>query len=524
VSNPGSRVWEHQWGGEAPGMPRQQFVWDTDHGGYFHHAGDAHAYPAAPHPPLTYRFLRTLGHDTRPVFLSEFGSGSQFNAVDEYRKFEEAGARPDLPDMALIRAMRDKLQADWERLGFTGVYPFLEDFFRDSYRQQVRQRRLDFDLVRSNPRLCGFNVTGMLDHGITGEGLWTFWREWKPGMGDVLRDGWAPLRWCLFADPWHGYAGRPITLEAVLANEDVLPPGDYPVTFRVFGPEGIAWERQTQVHIPAPAAGELGPLAMPVLREEVTLNGPAGAYTFAASLEHGGAPLGDRVSFFLTDAAAWPAMKGTVTVWGMDEAAIAWLTAQGLRCRGFSARPLRTREVILVGNPVNATPRDWRAVQARVARGGTAVFLDPRAFARGDDSTYWLPLARKGRCYAFNDWLYHKECVAKDHPIFAGLQRRGILDNDYYDQVIPHMLFDGLDTPDDTAAAAFAVGYSCPGGYAAGLLTGSYRIEAGQIVLNTLRIPEHLGRHPAADRLLLNLIRYACALPDALQPNRKAIV
>jgi len=32
---------------------------------------------------------------------------------------------------------------------------------------------------------------------------------------------------CLFAEPIHAYVGRPIRLEAVLANEDVLAPGSY---------------------------------------------------------------------------------------------------------------------------------------------------------------------------------------------------------------------------------------------------------------------------------------------------------
>jgi hypothetical protein len=70
-------------------------------------------------------------------------------------------------------------------------------------------------------------------------------------------------------------------------------------------------------------------------------------------------------------------------------------------------------------------------------------------------------------------------------------------------------LFDGQDMPDDVAAAAFAVGYSCPGGYASGILAGAYRLGAGRLVLNTLRILENLDQHPAADRLLLNLIEYA---------------
>ena len=70
---------------------------------------------------------------------------------------------------------------------------FAEDMLRD------RQPLLSFDLIRSNPKICGYNPTGMPGHALTGEGLWTFWREWKPGIADALADGWAPLRWCCSA-------------------------------------------------------------------------------------------------------------------------------------------------------------------------------------------------------------------------------------------------------------------------------------------------------------------------------------
>jgi hypothetical protein len=139
----------------------------------------------------------------------------------------------------------------------------------------------------------------------------------------------------------------------------------------------------------------------------------------------------------------------------------------------------------------------------------------------------WLPLAQKGRCYRFPDVsIYHKECVAKAHPIFDGLQAKGILDWDYYGPMIPRDVFDGQPTPDEVAAAAFGVGFWS--GYASGILAGSYRcsvradsftpIGTGMFVLNTFPILEHLDLHPAADRLLLNLISYVAGSTGMLTP------
>jgi hypothetical protein len=144
-----------------------------------------------------------------------------------------------------------------------------------------------------------------------------------------------------------------------------------------------------------------------------------------------------------------------------------------------------------------------------MARGSTVVFLSQDAFRRNKDAVAWLPLAQKGRCYRFNDWLYHKECVAKAHPVFEGMQGRGILDWYYYGPVIPHYLFDGQETPAEVIAAAFAAGYSIPGGYTSGNLLGAYRFGEGKFILNTFPLLDQVDRHPAADRMLLNLVRFA---------------
>ncbi|MFA5206687.1 MAG: malectin domain-containing carbohydrate-binding protein, partial [Lentisphaeria bacterium] len=676
LSNPGSRQWDYEWGVEAPGAVGAANANDANHGGYFDQSGDAHVYPATPHPPATLAFIRNLGRTTKPVFLSEYGTGSLLNVIRGTRHFEQRQARPDLPDAALFREMATKLESDWRIWGLDGVYPFPEDMLADSERLHCRQRLLGFDLVRSNPQLCGYNLTGMLDHGITGEGVWSFWREWKPGAAEALADGWAPLRWCLFAAPSHVYAGRPCHLEAVLANEDVLPPGDYPVTLRVHGPSGVIWEAKRTVTVPVPPPGGDAPLAIPVFDGEVALDGPPGAYIFAASLDRGGAPAGGRLRFHLAAPPAAVTPDAPVVLWGVAPAVVGWLGRHGVNGTAFApaADPDR-RQLILVGaDPaVNNDAAGWRALIRRLGRGDTAIFLSPKVFnasaeevklgrlarigAAADDgccktsirhfevanvpqeewevfshefwghihydlaelpddaytlelgfcdgysteagqrlfdvvvngetvlpefdivreaggprravsrtfavrpqqggitvdfvwrltspslsrlrlydrhgnlvqedtalaatrsSQRWLPLPDKGRWRPFNDWLYHKECVAKASPVFAGLQAGGIMDWDYYGPVISHTFLDGATPPDTALAAAFATGYCTPGGYAAGIMLGEYRLGAGRFILNTFNLLDQAGTHPAADRLLLNLVQYAATGgQEPLQP------
>jgi hypothetical protein len=101
--------------------------------------------------------------------------------------------------------------------------------------------------------------------------------------------------------------------------------------------------------------------------------------------------------------------------------------------------------------------------------------------------------------------------------VFDGLQGKGILDWYYYGAVLPRYVFDGQETPAEVIAASFAAGYSTPGGYASGVLLGSYHIGAGQFMVNTFSILDNVDLHPAADRLLLNLIQHAA------EPTRESV-
>jgi hypothetical protein len=529
--NPGSQEWEYVWGAEAPGAAPAPYSWKLGYpGGYFREVSDAHVYPRTPNNAETIRFIRNLGAGTKPVFLSEYGIGSVMNTIRELRLYEQSGRRSPTgsgapedrvpEDQALMQSMSERFVVDWQRYGMDGVYAFPEDMLRESQRLHARQRLLGFDALRSNPQICGYNLTGMLDHGMTGEGVWTFWREWKPGIVDAMADGWAPLRWCLFVEPpsgsLHGYLDEPVHLEAVLANEDVLPAGEYPARLRVIGPAGVAWELRKTIVVPPSEPGNETPLAIPVFAGELRLNGPAGVYEFAAAIERDGAPAGGRLKFRMAERPE-PTVVPALQVWetaaeGLGPLA-GWLPNHGAASASFEpGQAVNAPSVILVGGLGEQTNgADWDALMARVSQGSIAVFLDPAVFKQGDDGAARLPLKTRGRIYEFNDWLYHKECVANAHPVFAGLAEPGIMDWDYYGPVIPHVIFDEQDTPDETMAAAFALGYSRPGGYASGFLMAAYRYGAGTVILNSLKILENLDKHPTADRLLSNLLSYAAS-------------
>jgi len=521
VCNPGNLEWEPVWGVEGPDAPKIEFKLSLYPGGYVDRAGDAHVYVPYPLEERWANFVRTLGAQTKPVFLSEFGIGSLYNPIDELREFDRFEARDDLVDREVTREIAEKFVADLQRFGLDQVYPFPADFFRESYRLHALQRRLAFDLVRSNPMFPGLNLTSLVDGGLAGEGLWTSWRRWKPGIVEALEDGWSPLRWCLFVEPGHTYRGRPLRVEAVLANENALRPGTYPVRFRIWGPPGVIWEIRKSITVTDASLASTS-FTIPVLKEELHLDLPAGEYNLAAELERGGDPTGDRLTFWVTDAANLPRGTGALAVWGLSADVRQWLERRGFACREYLPGDVRAGEVVLVGVPPSRDEAGerWGALHADIDIGATAVLASAEPFRTGivfygkselirPDQLPWGP---SFSAHGLHDFLYHREVMSRRHPVFEGLPAGGILDWRIYGPVVGHDGFDQCEVGDDVAAAGFAAGYAVKGGYDSGVVVGARRVGKGRLVYSGLDVLTYIDAHPAADRLLLNLIRYAQSL------------
>jgi hypothetical protein len=272
-------------------------------------------------------------------------------------------------------------------------------------------------------------------------------------------------------------------------------------------------ERTLTITIPEQKDGAELPFVLPVFAEDLPLDFPAGRYRFLASFDRGAAATGGAAEFFVADPAELPKVAAEVVLWGEDPSLKKWLTERGIRHRDFTPTPPSEREVILAGvrPPAPGGAAAFRELAGRLARGSTAVFPVPEVFANGDQPVALVPLANQGALARMNSWLYHKDEWAKPHPIFEGLPT-GMLDYALYRQLIPDVAWVGQDAPAEAVCGANDASLN----YASGLMLSVHQLGAGRFILNTLRIREHLGTDPAADRLLVNLLRDAAR--DAQQP------
>ncbi len=468
---------------------------------------DQHPYQRTPHTASVIHFLRTVDGGKNPVFISEYGVGSGVDLWRVTRHYEQLG-KEGVEDAQFYRSQLDRFLADWNRWKMDECFASPQDFFGGSVGKMARERLLGLNAIRANPNMAGHSLTGTVDQGMSGEGLFTTFRELKPGTTDALFEALAPLRMCLFSEPQNIYRGGRVRLEAVLANEDVLAPGEYPVRILVIGPGTTrALDKVITVTVPAADGKAEPPFALPAFDGEITVDGPAGDYRFLAQMEKGGAPLGGETAFSVADAAAMPPVSAEVVLWGEDAGLAEWLAGHGIKTRPFSAAEPQTRRELILASSKPAGDgggEAWSALMRRAAQGSSVVFLSPEVFRQGDNALARLPLKNKGTLARLNGWLYHKDEWAKQHPVFDGLQCGGMMDYGLYRDVIPDLVFEGIEDPAEAISGANNV--SC--GYASGLMVAAYPFGAGKFLVNSLNIRETLGTDPSAERLLRNILNY----------------
>ena len=462
-------------------------------------AGDVHCYPTSPHDEHTYDYLMKVGTGMRPVIISEYGIGTNFNVIHEARMFEQYGADPDLCDYKWVREQSEGLKRDFSKFGFDRVYPFPETMLIESQRLGARQRTLGFNLIRANPQIAGFSMTGLLDHGMCGEGLWSYWRRWKPEMFDAISDGFSPLRFCLMTWQTNAYSGREFRVKASLATEDALRPGRYSASFRIVRDCVTVWSKDTEIVIP-----ESMPLAVPVFDERIALDVPTGRYTLLANLNNGGSPTGEKLDFYITDTSYLNAQETSVRVWGVNEKAAAFMTCRGVNALPFSGE---TDLPVIVGNPEDhGDDAKWNSLRTAAENGYKTVFMQSRLFLDHPELTAKTGFA-DFRCVYTQDFLYHKEYVPMPHPIFDGL-RPGMMDLDYVSTVFPHETIETEASPEPICSGFVTGSIWVEGAYRSSYSIAEWKTGRGSVILSMPYVLKNIGDNPVADILLINTVKY----------------
>jgi len=482
VSNPYSDEWEQAMGNDGVVADSRETAYRDEYGYVVsvHKTGDNHFYSSCPMTESVISKYRTLGFDSpKPVFLSEFGMGSQFDVIDEYNHFIQRGEREDLEDCAWLKYQADALKADWKRLGLERIYPFAEQFLKDSQKINADERRRNFDMLRSNNRLSGFSLTGLLDHGMCGEGLWTYWRKFKPGMYDAVSDGWASLRFCILA-PVAVKVGEKIKIEIYLANDGVLKSGIYHADFAVNGPYGVENCFSADFELD-------GSDFSTFVTEKTVCPTRSGRYEVVARMD-GGAPRGESRWFEAVDCSG--EIDGEIECVGIDGEVKDLLVRHGIKSG---------KGPVLVGS---VTAKEVDLLLKRAAEGETVAFLDSSQFTDGEKLRALQTVAPDLSLSLGRDWLYHKDFVLACGEVFDGLGKK-ILDPYVFGESFPHLAYKTSKTPYESLCPGFVTGnHNERDGYASYHALCSYRYGRGVVYLSAFP----LKRSAVREKLLVGIV------------------
>jgi hypothetical protein len=268
------------------------------------------------------------------------------------------------------------------------------------------------------------------------------------------------------------------------------------------------------------------PLALPVFKEDVPFDGPPGRYEVAVFFERGAAARGRHI-LYVGDRDSLPRLSQPVTVWEPADTLSKWLTERGALVKRFDpSEPPTRREVILLEGPAPlGDTAAYRALLTRVARGSTAIVLTPdvlvdpkRQSRRQPRELDYLPWPEKVRVGNPPGGHEGHDKVLKRHPVFAGLPNGCLVDLTFYRDLISpdwFILPNSIDSQADVIAPCFII----KGNYASGAVMMAVPFGEGRFILSSFRLIDNLGKHPAADRIVLNQVVFgSCDLQKPLAP------
>ena len=487
ASNPYADKWENNWG--IDGHP------ELFNGNNSKMSGDNHHYAAVPLSDEDVNFYRTEGTNSPlPHFQSEFGIGSMFHVIEEWKHFLQYGFRDDLEDASWLKYQSDKFTEDFYKFGVDKLFAFPESYLKESQRVNADERKRVYDILRSNPRMVGYSLTGLLDHGWCGEGLWSYFRRWKPEMFDAVSEGHARLRFSLFATP-SSFVGDEITVEATLSNEGILKSGTYHADFAIIHDAGVVLTFSEEFDVSD------NEFVSSIMKKSIRLDVPAGKYKLVASLREG-SPAATETEFFIFDKLTDIHTNMPIYHIGVYRDFIPALKTLIPKIKDYNGE---SDGIIIVGGAVDESSASDIIEAAR--SGATVIFMDRDAFIEKNGSVL-TSIDPELKLTNQRDWLYHNEFALLNKEVFSGIGDKLARLTKFGPVFSSHYSFTTKNTPDFIVCPGFKTGhYDVPMSYGSYHAILGYKVGAGKIYLNSFNLLRNQN-HPIANIIIGNTVKY----------------
>ncbi len=461
----------------------------------FEEFDDLHIYQRAPVDHDIERYYRYNGDPDKLVFLSEFGFGGPEDLESTLAQY--GSGKESCKDARFIQKMLDASKQGFQERGLDRVFGDFSGFLTAARELQSDAARFQIDAIRGNPKIAGYCYTQLCDAGHEFcAGVLDRWRRVKP-VFEVMKQVQKAVRPLIQMAESNLIPRQETPVTILLANEDKLE-GRADLSLQVIGPTNqVLWKKKRAVKIPKHGKE--------LWSGSIAASGSSGMHKLVVRLMQGMKVLGENyLEFYVCD----PAKRAETNIHLLDPN-----NEWHARCEPFAPIESILAPVHVIpplGNTIRAYPdSDLMQILAQVEGGAVALFFEPP-----DD---WNDLALR---LAPSLQATPKDAVgcflmachyAKLHPVFSGLPARGIMRQPYRN-VIPAKTF--LEMGDEDISGTFDTIPIASGNYMMGEAKwwGSdilvLRYGSGCVVLTHLRVMEHLGKDPLADRLFVNLLNH----------------
>ena len=460
--------------------------------------------------------------DALYLAITEWGVNSSPEWKRLLESYEKSGLSQDAEDYALYRKLHEKNLHYYESSGVKEQgFPTFESV-QEANREHVAWRyREQIGLYWGNLHSVGHGLTSLDDSSYELSGVVDNWRNPKPVVFETITELNRPLQINLWVRPSCLYAGDTLEVDATLVNErQRLATGTYKVKLSLTNEQGKALHSKEYTYVAGTSPIEH------LITDAIPSQAPAGRYRLGVELTGGTQPLRSERPVVIFDRKPKNlGIQKNVWVWDKGNELQAWLSARSIQPRAGDATSLRGGDLIVV-TEADADAR--KAILTAVRGGATAVILQPELFLHQETSgpppdlmaivKYselleplagdWKPELRKIDWWGSpSAWGYTRTALALKHGYLTGLpQGKALEAQPEYQRVAPAYTWVMNDPPSSIgmnhAVRESSLAVDMP--YSSDLF--SVTVGSGQLILNSLRIAQHLNHDPAADRILENIL------------------
>lgn len=461
----------------------------------FEEFDDLHVYQRAPVDHDIDRYYRYNGDPDRLVFFSEFGFGGPEDLENTLTQYGDE--KDTLKDARFIAKMLDSARQGFLERGLDRVFGDFAGFFAAARELQCDAARFHIDAIRGNAKAAGYCYTQLSDAGHEFcAGVLDRWRRPKP-VFELMKQLQRPMRPLIQVAETNLVPRQEIPVTVLLANEDRIE-GRADLSLQVVGPTNqVLWKKKRATKIPKNGKE--------LWTGSVAASGSPGMHKFVVRVMQGMQVMAESsIDLYVCE----PAKKAEVAIHVIDPGG-EWRN----RCEPFATLENSLAPIHIVpplANTICGYPEtELMQTFAQVAGGAVAIFFCPpddwdELTERIDPTLTATPKDAVG-CFLM---ACH---YAKLHPVFTGLPARGLMRQPYRN-VIPAKTF--VENSDEDICGTFDAMPAAAGNYMMGESKwwGSdilvRRLGSGCVVLTHLRVMEHLGSDPVADRLFVNLLNH----------------